>query len=197
MKTALQVAVFKALHRGAAALKFGVATYRPPERRDDFAYVRRVKAGRDMLMTPLEAMQLIQAVRATSKRGGCMAEVGVYQGASAKLIRQADDRRLLHLFDTFAGLPAVGEHDTEFRTGAFEEGQFACSLESVRAYLGDRPDIVYHQGLFPDSASAVAHERFSFVHLDVDLYESSHNSVTWFYERLVPGGILLSHDFVT
>ena len=37
-----------------------------------------------MLITPLEAVQLISIVRFTSKLGGCMAELGVYRGGSAR-----------------------------------------------------------------------------------------------------------------
>ena len=37
--------------------------------------------------------------------------------------------------------------------------------------------------------------RFCFVHLDVDLYSSTKQCLEYFFPRLVPGGILLSHDY--
>jgi len=49
--------------------------------------------------------------------------------------------------------------------------------------------------LFPDSAAGLGHLRFSLVHLDVDLYESTRRSLEFLYPRLSPGGILLSHDY--
>ncbi len=198
MLTSLKIAVWNALHNGAAAAGFGLATYRPPERRDDFSYVRRVRAAREALTSPLEGMQIMNAVRATTKLGGVMAEVGVYKGVSARLIRAADPMRPLHLFDTFAGLPMPQDGDTLLQQGQLHEGDYACSLESVQQYLADLTNISYHVGYFPDSAPAdVAALRFSFVHIDVDLYESSRASIAWFYERLLPGAILMSHDFVT
>lgn len=189
--------VFKALHGSAAVLRFGVASYRQPDRRGDFTHVRRVQAARDSLMTPLEGVQVIAAVRATQKLAGCMAEVGVYAGASARLIRETDDVRPLHLFDTFSGLPETHATDTEFRGQQFQQGDFACSLASVQHYLRDLSGITYHQGLFPDTAAGLFDLRFSFVHVDVDIYESARAAVDWFYDRLLPGGIYLSHDFAT
>jgi hypothetical protein len=37
--------------------------------------------------------------------------------------------------------------------------------------------------------------RFSFVHLDADLYKSTLYSLNFFYPRLVDGGLILSHDY--
>jgi len=38
-------------------------------------------------------------------------------------------------------------------------------------------------------------ERFSFVHLDVDLKSSTRACLEFFYPRMVPGGIILTHDY--
>jgi hypothetical protein len=189
---------WNALHDVAAALGFGVASYREPARVEDMRAVRKAKKRRGMNVTPLEANQLIKLVQATGKLGGCMAEVGVYRGGSARLIREADGSRPLHLFDTFEGLPDPGEIDTVVRwNGWFQKGQFLCSLENVRKYLGDCYGLYFHQGLFPGTGEAVRGERFSFVHSDVDLYSSTRSVLEFFYPRLVPGGIIVSHDFAT
>lgn len=193
----VQVAAFNALQRSAASLGFGVATYRQPTRAGDFAKAVDVRRSRAMLMTPLEGVQLMNAVKATAKLEGCMAEVGVYAGASARLIRTSDTHRPLHLFDTFAGLPRTSDRDTEFRHGQFQAGEFACSLDSVRSYLSDLSNVWFHPGLFPATGADVSDRHFSFVHIDVDIYESSARSIEWFYPRMVRGGIILSHDFGT
>jgi hypothetical protein len=56
--------------------------------------------------------------------------------------------------------------------------------------------VQYYPGLFPATAEAVAACRFSFVHLDVDLYESTRAALEFFYPRMSSGGIILSHDYV-
>ena len=49
--------------------------------------------------------------------------------------------------------------------------------------------------MFPDTATPVADEMFSLVHLDVDLYRSTLACLQFFYPRMVQGGVILSHDY--
>jgi hypothetical protein len=190
-------AAWNALHGVSAALGFGLASFRQPERIQTIRKIQTLKKSREMLLTPLEANQLFSLVRSTSKLGGLMAEVGVYRGASARLILEADAKRPLHLFDTFEGLPTPAETDAELHLGRFEQNQFSCSLNDVRNYLGSFARVHFHQGLFPATGRAVEQEKFSFVHSDVDLYASTQSVLEFFYPRLVPGGIILTHDFAT
>jgi O-methyltransferase len=185
------------LHSVSAAAGFGVASYRQPARIQTLRSIRKLKGDRKLLLTPLEANQLFSLVRATSKLGGSMAEVGVYRGASARLIREADPARHLHLFDTFEGLPEPAENDAELHLGRFKENQFSCSLEEVKNYLEGFRNIYFHKGPFPATGEAVVGERFSLVHSDVDLYASTLAVLDFFYPRMLPGGVILSHDFAT
>jgi O-methyltransferase len=185
------------LHNTFARAGFGIASYRPPARTGQMKVISGIKRGREMLLTHLEANQLFSAVQSTSKLGGSIAEVGVYRGASARLIRNADSDRVLHLFDTFEGLPETTEQDQEFHLGQFQKGEFACSLEDVRQYVGSAHNIHFHKGIFPETSDPIKDERFSFVHIDVDIYASSLAALTFFYPRMVAGGIILSHDFAT
>jgi nitroreductase len=82
---------------------------------------------RRSLLSAFEAYLVYAAARAQAKRPGAFAEVGVYKGASAKLICEAKGDKTLHLFDTFEGLPTASEHDP----GVHREKQYACS---IRAY---------------------------------------------------------------
>jgi O-methyltransferase len=171
----------------------GVVVYRHANaaRSEKLNFINRVKAERDLLLTHVEAEQLINALQATHAIEGEIAEVGTFRGASARLLRTyANPSKILHVFDTFEGLPQPGKQDAEF-----QQGQFAASLGDVQAYLGqDR--IRYHQGIFPQSATEeVRRMSFSFVHLDVDLYEGTLDCLRFFYPRMNIGGIILSHDF--
>jgi predicted O-methyltransferase YrrM len=55
--------------------------------------------------------------------------------------------------------------------------------------------VALYKGLFPLTAGPVADRKFSFVHLDVDLYESTKASLEWFYPRLSPGAVVMCHDY--
>ncbi len=72
-------------------------------------------------------------------------------------------------------------------------------MESVRKYLADFPNVYFYPGLFPDSVPAddvrLGAAKFSFVHLDVDLYESTLACLKYFYPLMNPGGVILSHDY--
>lgn len=155
------------------------------------AAIRAARGGRESLLSGNEAFTLYSMARAQAALGGEMAEVGVYQGVSARLISQASGGAPLHLFDTFSGLPApdADEH------ARMREGHYAASLSSVQAYMGDRPGVSFHQGLFPDTAGPITEKRFSFVHLDVDLKSSTLGCLGFFYERMLPGGVILTHDY--
>ena len=153
--------------------------------------VRQVRRERQSLQSAYEAYAVFSFAKAYCHLPGAMAEVGVYQGASAKLLCEAKGPVELHLFDTFAGLP----QSTSADRNVHRQNQYPCSLESVRAYLQDYENVYYHPGLFPDSAKPLVDKRFSFVHLDVDLYESTLAGLEFFYPRLIPGGVILSHDY--
>ena len=52
-----------------------------------------------------------------------------------------------------------------------------------------------YKGWFPATAGPVEDRRFSLVHLDVDLYQSTLDALDFFYGRLVRGAVLISHDY--
>ncbi len=152
--------------------------------------VRRTKAERKILLSHADICQLISAVQATREVPGDIAEFGVAYGGSAKIIASFGGGRILHLFDTFAGLPEPGPLDSP----RFCKGSYKCSLESVQQYLSGLP-VAFYKGIFPATAGAVGDKKFSFVHLDVDLYESTLEGLKFFYPRMSRGGILISHDY--
>ena len=124
---------------------------------------------------------------------GAFAELGVYKGDSANLLHKMDPDREFHLFDTFEGLPEASEHDAVPHRN--KANLYACSLKSVKEYLRRYDNVFFHPGLFPDSAQEIPEEEtFSFAHLDVDLYESTLACLAYFYPKMIPGGIILSHD---
>ena len=153
--------------------------------------IRKVRRGRESLLSGNESFTLFSLARAQAALDGVMAEVGVFQGCSARLISLASDGRPLHLFDTFAGLP---EPDGEEKRRMLS-GHYAASLERVKEFLRDRPTLAFHAGVFPATTAGCDAERFSFVHLDVDLKSSTRACLEFFYPRMVPGGVILTHDY--
>ena len=146
------------------------------------------------VVQPLEDFfNLYQLVLSTRKLPGDIAEVGVYRGGSAKLIASLKGDKTLHLFDTFKGLPAVRADVDTHKEADFND----TSLEVVQRYLSRYSGLLFYQGFFPDSARELSKTatRFSLVHLDVDIYESTKAGLEFFYPRMVAGGIIISHDY--
>jgi predicted O-methyltransferase YrrM len=161
-------------------------------RRERVKLLLRIRSERDMLLLPSEACQIMSLVDAVKNIPGEMAELGVAAGASAKMISARAPERVLHLFDTFEGLPDPSAKDSS----RFMKGQYRYSFEEVQSYLKDC-NVVLHKGLFPDTAGDLTGSRFAFVHLDGDIYESTKAGLEWFYPRLNKGGILVCHDYDT
>lgn len=153
--------------------------------------ISRTRQDRESLLGGHEAFMVYSFARAQGALAGEMAEVGVYQGCSARLISLASGGRPLHLFDTFAGLPEPGDAERPF----LRQHQYRSCIDAVRDFMADRPEVSFHQGLFPDTAAPVADRRFSFVHLDVDLKAGTRACLEFFYPRMVQGGIIMTHDY--
>ena len=160
--------------------------------------IKTIKNEVDLAFFPFEAFLIYSITKSQSKLEGEMAEVGVYQGGSAKLICDAKENKKLHLFDTFEGLPHVSEIDTHFGTKFCNDKEFNnTSEEAVKKFLSCYNNVYIYKGKFPETTEPVMKSKFSFVHLDVDLYESTLSCLKFFYPRLINGGIILTHDFHT
>lgn len=161
--------------------------------REILRLLRKVRRQRRCLLTGFEAYNVYSFARSRNHLAGDMAEVGVFEGASAKLICEARGERPVHLFDTFEGLPpSSGKDGNVYRN---KKPLFKSSLESVKEYLKGYHGVACYKGRFPETAGPVADRTFSFVHLDVDLYQSTLDSLEFFYPRMTPGGLILSHDY--
>jgi hypothetical protein len=168
-----------------------LSSYRSAEKRPVIDLINQTKGKTDMKLGLDEAYQIYSATKRTQKILGDIAEVGTYRGGSAKLICEAKGDKALHLFDTFEGLPEKAACDDK----RFFKGLFASSLDAVKSLLKDYPNVTFYKGLFPDTALPIMNKRFSFVHLDVDIYQSTIDSLTFFYPRMSKGGVLISHDY--
>jgi O-methyltransferase len=135
---------------------------------------------------------LYRAALGTRSLTGHVAEVGVYRGGTALLLARAfDGAAEVHLFDTFAGMPA-----TDPRHDLHVAGDFQDTAESdVRRLLSRCRGVILHPGFFPGTATGLEDQVFRFVHVDVDIYRSVLDCAEFFYPRLVPGGVLVFDDY--
>ncbi len=158
------------------------------------SFIKKPELPINVTITQYEAYIVCMATQATAKLDGDIAEIGVYQGGSARLICKYKGNKVFHLFDTFEGLPELNKFDT---SNEFHKGQFNdTSFELIGKLLNDYPNVNIHKGYFPDTAGPVRDKKFSLVNLDVDLHKTTHDALEFFYPRMAKGGIILSHDYV-
>lgn len=141
-----------------------------------------------ILMNNSEIDQLISCVKSTQSIKGDIAEVGVYQGGSARIICQNKQDKSLYLFDTFEGIPSSD--------GIYKKGDYKSNYSTVKSSLSKYSNVFIYKGIFPETSEPIKDKKFSMVHLDVDIYQSTMDSLNFFYPRMSSGGIILIHDYI-
>jgi hypothetical protein len=125
---------------------------------------------------------------------GDIAELGVYKGSTASMLA-AFARQLgcfVYLFDTFEGISQSNRREAKADKQKSPSG---ASLGQVAGLVGARC-VRYIQGCFPGTSDQIpAGARFCLVHIDCDLYAPIKAALDYFYQRLVPGGFMIMHDY--
>jgi hypothetical protein len=149
---------------------------------------------------------VFELLRRTADVPGDIAECGVFQGASllaiGLFVRQHRLGKAVLGFDSFEGFDESIRFDLELggtalalkKVGGMCETSFELLTQKVvRLGLGDV--VRLSKGYFADTLPRFADRRFSFVHLDCDIYQSYRQCLEFFYPRMTPGGILLMDEY--
>lgn len=123
---------------------------------------------------------------------GDICEFGVFRGGSLEILAKFNPDKQVFGLDSFCGLPKTGEFDLH-NEGDFDgvnsthlSGYFAMIYPNVRIVKGFSPKVF---DIFDE------HHRFSFLHLDVDVFSSIKDGLDFFFPRINEGGIILIDDF--
>lgn len=135
---------------------------------------------------------------------GSVAECGVYYGETAMFINKYWKDRTLYLCDTFEGFVDEDVKGEEKKFDAFKAGSFTYSsfkaetpeliMDTVRARMLYPERLKIYQGRFPESVCGVE-DKFSFVNLDMDLYQPQLDGLRFFWDKMERGGAILLHDY--
>ena len=127
---------------------------------------------------------------------GAFAECGVYRGGSAigitKIAQGETANRHVHLFDSFNGSNRFEMNPSDFSTlHTFND----YSFQDVAKRFPENDYIHFHVGVIPETLKEVEDEKFSFVHLDLNFYESTSESLKFFHAHLSPRGVIVVDDY--
>lgn len=98
---------------------------------------------------------------------------------------------ILHLFDTFNGMPKSNQNIDLHKIGDFSD----TSVEKVQELFRQEKFVRFHKGYMPDTFKPLESEKISFAHIDVDLYKSVYDCCAFIYPRLCIGGIIVFNDY--
>ncbi|MFC5187974.1 TylF/MycF/NovP-related O-methyltransferase [Actinomadura harenae] len=129
---------------------------------------------------------------------GAIVELGCYRGAMALWIRcvldrLGDRRREVHVYDSFAGMPAPGDHDSDH----LAQGELCSAPQDVldtHSRWG-RPPPTIHAGWFEQTLPSELPPAIALAYLDGDFYDSTLIGLRACVPRLAPAGVLLLDDY--
>ncbi len=119
---------------------------------------------------------------------GAVADVGVYRGACSLIMRRLAPDKEIHLFDTWAGNP----HEDPLCH--HRKGEWTADLLECKRIIGTDAKAHYHVGVFPETGNGEAQDKFCFVVIDGDTYQTTRDAIEFFWPRLVDGGKLFIDD---
>ncbi len=150
---------------------------------------------------------------------GDFVECGVFAGSHPAVMATViedmdrDGGRMVHLFDSFEGIPSPGPNDNETITGCIgteqrglvSTGVSVCSLEKVRRNMRifGVPDrrLVYHKGWFQNTVQRavvrgqLSGKKIAMLRLDGDLYESTMVCLEHLHPLVPRGGFVVIDDY--
>lgn len=144
---------------------------------------------------------LQSAIRSLENVPGDVIECGVRHGRSTLFMASAaEGKRQFHIFDSFEGLsdpepekdPGVNSFKSDGTTRRFRIRNLDKVLDRFKAY----PEINVYQGWIPDRFDEVPADRpIAMIHVDVDLYQPTLDTLAYFWDRLSPGGLVICDDY--
>lgn len=151
---------------------------------------------------PNRVLNFFQLIAAANRLPpGDYIELGSHRGFSLRVIhRFMDPSRTLYSFDTFEGFDEldIAVEKTMYHT-LWTAGSFApTSVERVAHYVGDGSwpsNLKIVKGWFPNSFKGLDDVRWRFVHIDFDLYQPIKASLETLWKPLLPGGVVMIHDY--
>jgi O-methyltransferase len=132
-------------------------------------------------------------------------ECGCWKGHSSylisKLIYSSQKRLSFHIFDSFEGLSKSTIEDSLYHRKRLDDKKrisnfFSSNENFVKNYvLKSFSFVKTYKGWIPSKFYQIKNKKFSFIHVDVDLYKPTIESLSFFYPRLVDGGVMVCDDY--
>jgi len=122
-----------------------------------------------------------------SSIAGDVSEIGVFQGGSLIYMASRFPDKHFYAYDTFEGMPDVTEYDNHH-----VKGDFTVSYDTVKSITSYLKNVTLIKGVYPESDFIKS--KVAMVHLDVDIYKSTLDSLMYLKDLIIPGGRIYCDD---
>lgn len=143
------------------------------------------KSRSDLLASDIDL--LVAAVRERNNLEGNIVELGAWKCGSTIALALGTGK-LVFSFDTFGGLP-YGEGQGGFEK--FGNTDFAEICSTVEQFT----NIILMRGKHEDTVPKFGPQKLSVIFMDSDFYSSHKVGLARLWPMLVPGGIIIFHDW--
>ena len=135
---------------------------------------------------------------------GDFLECGVLKGFSSYLLRSLEDQLFkdtiynYFLVDSFEGLSDFLDEDKSFNPDIIQnkKGDLKANIEDVKVLFNQFKNVNIIKGWIPKVFESLDEKnKYKFVHIDVDLYQPTFDSLNYIYDKIVEGGILITDDY--
>jgi hypothetical protein len=143
---------------------------------------------------------LFNIAKSVQNINGDIAECGVFKAGSSYLMLMANQNTDKHFygFDSFEGLSDPKDADIVHGEKTFKWKKHDMSVEeevATKNLAAFKDRVSLHKGWIPDRFSDVDSKKFSLVHIDVDLYDPTMDSLEFFFPRMSKGGAIICDDY--
>ena len=159
----------------------------------------KIKRNDRDIFTDIRYYSLINCVRNVLSKNETkdFVELGCWKGQSAyiisRLIKESKKKINFHIFDSFKGISsATGKDKILYKI----ENNFTSSESFLNNdVLKDFKFTRTYAGWIPSRFKEIKNKKFSFVNIDLCMYEPTFESLNFFFPRLIKGGVMFSNSY--
>lgn len=155
----------------------------------------------------IKALFLCKYFIYASKLEGNILECGVLRGFSSYLLMLLNQKisnnimkKKFYLIDSFEGLGEILSEDNpeESKIHRHKKGDLKADFKSVQNLFSNFKNVKILKGWIPNIFNKInSNDQYCFVHLDVDLYKPTIDSLNYFYNKIVKGGLIITDDYLS
>lgn len=133
---------------------------------------------------------LRQLAKQQAIKNSNFAECGTYAGMSIFFTADACNKRFIGI-DSFEGVSEPDENDTDY----FKTVKLDIPMDVAKNILKEHNNVELYKGWIPKVFNSIDNLNYSYVHIDVDLYQPTKDSIEYFWPKLIPTGVLICDDY--